>query len=265
MKHIIFYSSGISSYCAAKRTIANHGTDNTILLFSDTGIEDEDNYRFLHESAGFLGCELVVVKNPNDATVFDNWRSRRAIANNRMPFCSFDMKHKPAKNWLKDNSTKEDVFVVGISWDEIHRLEAIERGWAPNKVWAPLIEPPYLDKIQMLNESVSDGIQPPRLYQYGFSHSNCGGGCVRAGQAHWRHLLKTLPEVFAKWEREEKAMQEYLGRDDIAILTRQINGEKIAFPLSELRKEVERDGQLDLLDWGGCGCFSIQETDYPNS
>ena len=259
MRHIVFYSSGISSYCAAKRTVEQHGKENTILLFADTGIGDADNYRFLFQSAESLGCELVTVRNTKDSTVFGNWRSRHAIANNRMPFCSFDMKHKPCRDWLKEHGSEDDVYVVGISWDEVHRLAAIEKGWSPNRVWAPLTEPPYLDKSATLNEALSDGLEPPRLYKHGFSHSNCGGGCVRAGQAHWRHLLRTLPDVFAKWEKEEREMQEYLGRDDVAILTRQVNGKKIPFPLAELRKEVENDGQLDLLDWGGCGCFSIQE------
>ena len=257
--NIIFYSSGISSYCAAKRTIAKHGAQNTVLLFADTGIEDEDNYRFLEESAKFLSVPLIKVQNSKDSTVFENWRSRRAISNNRMPFCSFDMKHKPSREWLKQNASPTDLFVVGIAWDEIHRLPAIENGWAPNAIWAPLTEPPYLDKFQMLNEASSDGIRPPRLYQYGFKHSNCGGGCVRAGQAHWRHLLLTLPDVFARWEAEEKQMQEFLGRDDIAILKKTVNGESRPFSLRELREEVENSGQIDLFDWGGCGCFSIQE------
>jgi len=261
---IVFYSSGISSYCAAKQTIAKFGKQSTVLLFADTGIEDKDNYRFLEESARALQVPLVRVSNSKDSTVFDNWRSRRAIANNRMPFCSFDMKHKPCREWLKQNASMDDLFVVGISWDEIHRLSAIENGWAPNKVWAPLTEPPYLDKAQMLDEAITDGIRPPRLYQYGFKHSNCGGGCVRGGQAHWRHLLLKLPAVFAQWETEEKKMQEFLGRNDIAILKKTVNGESRPFPLSELRAEVENSGQLDIFDWGGCGCFSIQDFDVPN-
>lgn len=258
-KHIVFYSSGISSYIAAKRVLARHDAGRVVLLFADTGIEDEDNYRFLHESAEKLGARLAIVRNSKDSTVFENWRSRRAIANNRMPFCSFDLKHKPCREWIQGNASPDDIFYVGISWDEIHRLPAIEKGWQPNQVIAPLTEPPYLDKPAMLNEAIADGLQPPRLYQYGFAHSNCGGGCVRAGQAHWRHLLKVLPDVFARWEAEENAMREYLGRDDVAILKRQVNGEVRPFPLSELRAEVEANGQLDLFDWGGCGCFAILE------
>ena len=45
------FSSGISSWAAAKRYAEQKGTAGMVLLFADTGIEDEDNYRFLHEAA----------------------------------------------------------------------------------------------------------------------------------------------------------------------------------------------------------------------
>lgn len=319
MRHIVFFSSGIGSWAAAKRVAEQHGTENLVLLFADTGIEDQDNYRFLLDAAdsllpGFRAClnrifradfsnwgryqgnengfrdwyfhkkatnpqslvdeirfnpklmlsfdgrpSLVVVKNERDDNVFENWKTNRAIANNRMPFCSFDMKHKPCRDWLKANSTPEDIYYVGIGWDEVHRLTAIKKGWAPNKVIAPMTEAPYLDKTQVLTWAASERLTPPRLYSLGFPHANCGGGCVRAGHAHWRHLLKTLPDVFARWESEEIAMQRYLGRADVAILKRSVNGEMQPYTLTQLRQDVEASGQLDLFDWGGCGCFAQEE------
>ena len=258
IKHIVFFSSGIGSWAAAKRVAEQHGTENLTLLFADTGVEDSDNYRFLHEAAANVGGKLVIVRNKKDADVFANWRSHGAIANNRMPFCSFDLKHKPCREWLKENAGPNDVFYVGIDWSEMHRLKAIEQGWAPNKVVAPMVEPPYLDKHQLLNQATTEGLKPPRLYHYGFSHSNCGGGCVRAGIAHWRHLFKTLPDVYRRWEGEEQAMRVYLNKD-VSILTRERDGIKQPLTLTQLREEIEADGQMDLLDWGGCGCFVDEE------
>jgi len=40
------FSGGITSWAAAKRVAAEHGADNTLLLFTDTKMEDEDLYRF---------------------------------------------------------------------------------------------------------------------------------------------------------------------------------------------------------------------------
>ena len=105
---------------------------------------------------------------------------------------------------------------------------------------------------------VDEGIKPPRLYELGFPHNNCGGGCIKAGQAHFRHLLTVLPEVYAKWEAEEEKMRQFLGRD-VTILTYREGGEKKRLSLKQLRERKEE--QCDLFDWGGCGCFAESEED----
>lgn len=50
MKHVVFFSGGIGSWATAKRVIQRHGKQNTILLFTDTMIEDNDLYRFMLEA-----------------------------------------------------------------------------------------------------------------------------------------------------------------------------------------------------------------------
>src|SRR5689334_878774 len=96
---------------------------------------------------------------------------------------------------------------VGIDWSELHRLSAIERGWAPYTVEAPMTEPPYLDKAQMVAACEAAGIEVPRLYRAGFPHNNCGGFCVRAGQAQMELLLREHPERYAYAEEQEQALR----------------------------------------------------------
>ena len=71
MKHVVMFSSGIGSWGAGKRVAAKHGKENTILLFMDTKIEDEDNYR----------TELVQVAAVAVAMVecFDRSRSKGGL------------------------------------------------------------------------------------------------------------------------------------------------------------------------------------------
>lgn len=254
----------MSSYCAAKRAIAKHGLERITLLFADTGIEDSDNYRFLEESAHHLNAPLVRVKNSRYSTVWDNWRGKKAISSDRMPFCSFDMKHDPCREWVSNHTSPSDVFIVGISWDEIHRLPGIEQGWFPNPVLAPLTEPPYLDKPAQLQECLADGITPPRLYDYGLPHANCGGGCVRAGITHWMHLYRVLPEVFAEWEAQEARARDELGINR-AMLRDRRGGKAKPYPLSQLRRDIESgDRPLPKDEWGGCGCFSEMKGGHHN-
>lgn len=258
MNHIVFFSSGIGSWAAAKIVAKSMQlNDFLILLFADVGIEDLDNYRFLEEAAANVGGKLVVVKSSKYRDVFDCWQRNKAIPNNMMPFCSRELKQKVCRDWLERYPPSErTTLYLGISWDEIHRIEAIKRGWSPHTVRFPLTEPPYYSKDQLLGWAKKEGLKPPRLYDLGFPHANCGGGCVRAGQAHFRHLLKMLPDVFARWEQEENNMRKRT-KKNIAILKKQTNGKTRPYPLSQLRSDIEaeNEGQLDLLDWGGCGCF----------
>lgn len=253
--HIVFYSSGIDSFCAAKRVVEEQGADSVTLLFADTLTEDEDNYRFLFESCRALEMEqrLTVVAEGRD--VFQLWHDEKAISNNRMPFCSRKLKREICKRWVSGCYAPNDVVLYfGFGWHEPHRLKSAQQFWLGYQVEAPLLSPPFLDKYGQLNEARNLGLRPPRLYDLGFAHANCGGGCVRAGQAHWQHLYRVLPHVFERWESEEKLIRQKTGKP-IAILTRNQQGVKTPFPLSELKKQIESNGQLDLWDWGGCGCF----------
>lgn len=120
-------------------------------------------------------------------------------------------------------------------------------------------EPPLIDKSAIIADLKAVGIEPPRLYRLGFPHNNCGGGCVRAGQGHFTHLLKTLPDVYAEWEKNEEEVRTFLGKD-VSILKSRIGGTTTTLTLAEHRHIYEtRPQQLDLFEWGGCGCFLEEE------
>lgn len=259
VKHIVMYSGGIGSWAAAKRVVDRHGKENVTLLFTDTLIEDEDLYRFLRETADNFGCELVWLKDGRDP--WEVFKDVKWIGNSRIAQCSHLLKQKVAREWVKQFKPEEVTLYVGIDWSEIHRLESIVKHWAPYKVEAPMTEAPYLDKHQMRRQLQRFGIEAPRLYEMGFTHNNCGGFCVRAGQAHFINLLKTLPERYRHHEAKEQEMREYLARDDVSILTRTVKGVEETLTLRQLREEWESGlgRQIDMLDIGGCGCFAQYE------
>lgn len=299
MKHIVFYSSGIGSWAAAKRVAENHGTEDIILLFSDTLIEDKDNYRFLIESScNVFGLELsskikelmdktrdlpppivgaqveqrkvALWQIANEArflipgltwlqygmTPFEIFKKERFFGTNQVAPCSKILKRETAEAWVKANAKPEDTTLYfGMYWWEAHRTERNQKAWSPYPVSSPLQDAPYLDKPELLGMAKRQGLEPPELYKYGVPNANCGGGCVRAGQARWAHLLKVLPNEYLRWEKEEELFSEFIGRK-VTILSRSEKGEKRQLPLSELREKIQTDPQLDLFDdWGGCGCF----------
>lgn len=257
MKHIIMYSGGVGSWMTAKRVIAQHGKENVMLLFSDTLIEDEDLYRFIDETVLRFDVDLVKLADGRDP--WQVFKDNRWIGNSRIAQCSHLLKQKISYQYIETNFKPEDVTLyVGIDWTEIHRLPSIVKHWLPYKVLAPMTEAPYMDKQDMFRELRKDGIRFPRLYDMGFAHNNCGGFCVRAGQGHFVNLLKNMPERYKYHEEKEEEMRQYLGREDISILTRTVKGEEQSYTLRQLREDWENGlgCQIDIFDIGGCGCFA---------
>lgn len=261
MKHIIMYSGGIGSWATARRVIDKYGKQDVVLLFTDTLIEDEDLYRFLEETVKDLGCEYYKIADGRDP--WEIFKHKRYLGNSRQANCSHILKQDLSRKWIEANFKPDEcVLYLGIDWTEVHRTAAPTRNWLPYKVEFPMCDEPYVAKDEMLAQLAERGIEIPRLYKLGFSHNNCGGFCVRAGQGHFAKLLETMPDRYAYHEQKEQEMRDFLGKD-VSILRRQRNGEKERLTLRQLREELQsgQDQNVDREDFGGCGCFVTDETE----
>ncbi len=266
-KHVVMFSSGAGSWAAARRVVEQHDNENLYLVFSDvkgTNLsphagEDKDNYRFLRQAAWDLGGQLVWLTEGRD--IWQVFRDDRFLGNTRLSNCSKLLKQRPARKWLEANCDPAETTVyVGIDWSEAHRLPAIQRAYLPYTAVAPLCEPPYLDKDDILEQLQQRGIKPPRLYSLGFAHANCGGFCVRSGQAQFKNLLKVMPDRYAYHEQQEQDLRNYLGKD-IAILRDRRGGITKPMTLQDFRERVEAEQiNVDPYDIGGCGCFVEEES-----
>lgn len=260
MRHIVFYSGGVGSWGAARRVVEQYGKDNAVLLFTDVRMEDEDLYRFVSETAAKLQIEVTSIADGR--TPWDVFFDERFLGNSRADPCSKLLKRELARKWIYENfpAPSDVVLHFGIDWTELHRQAPIQRNWLPYKAALPLCEKPLISKAQLFNDLDLLGIAPPRLYELGFSHNNCGGFCVKAGMAHFALLLKAMPERYAYHERKEQELREYLGKD-VAILTDRSGGGRRPLTLKEFRERQEAQMRIDLTDIGGCGCFTDADDD----
>lgn len=260
MKHVVMFSGGIGSWACAKRVAEKHGTENLILLFTDTKSEDEDLYRFLYQASANVGGKLVVLEDGRD--LWEVFWDMKFLSNSRVDNCSHYLKRRPAKKWLKENCDKADTTIyVGIDWTEIHRFDRLKKikdkeGWTYE---APMTEAPYTDKNEMIELLKAEGIEPPRLYAMGFAHNNCGGFCVKAGQGHFANLLKQMPERYKYHEDREQEFRNHF-KKDISFLKKSVDGVNKPYTLRDLRLSIEANHHVDMFDLGGCGCF-VDEQD----
>ena len=251
-KHVVMFSGGAGSWMAAKRVVQEHGTESIVLLFADTMMEDDDLYRFLIESSRNVGGELVQVADGR--TPWEVFFDVRFLGNTRIDPCSRILKRELLREWVEKNCDPSDTVVyLGYDWTEEHRYEAAKPHWQPCTLEAPLCDEPYLTKADVVVALDREGIERPRLYAMGFPHNNCGGFCVKAGQAHFKLLLEVMPERYAYHERKEQELREHLGKD-VSILRDRRGGPVRPMTLQEFRENLEAGGQCDMFEWGGCGC-----------
>lgn len=259
MKHIVMYSGGAGSWAAAARVAAQHGPEDLLLVFTDTRMEDPSLYRFLVASAKDVGGELVTLADGR--TPWEVFWDTRFLGNTRVDPCSRILKRDLFKSWLQERYTPEDcILYVGIDWQEEHRWERMRERWLPYVVEAPLCESPLISKARILRDVLEAGLEMPALYQEGFPHNNCGGFCIKAGQAHFRLLLATRPDQYAWHEANEAALREHLGKD-VAILRDRRGGKTRPLTMREFRERSIPEGAVDEYEWGGCGCFSDEEAE----
>jgi hypothetical protein len=255
MIYLVNVSGGLTSFEALKRTLDRHGKENTHAYFADTLIEDWDLYRFLMDQERFFGIKIERIVDGR--TPWQVMKDQRCITMQSMAPCSKILKREAIDSVVASRyaiGTYTRVF--GYEWHEIDRMERLAASIAPDLAWFPLAEKPYVDHCHISNYLESIEIAVPRLYTLGFQHNNCGGGCVKAGQAHWAHLLYTLPETYALWERQEEKIRQYL-KKDISILKDRRGGRPKPMTLKAFRLRLEAgDTDYDKEDWGGCGCFA---------
>lgn len=254
MKHVVMTSGGTGSWMTAQLVYESslRPGDELVLLFADTRTEDGDLYRFLEEAHRHMTGALQVVLDQGE-TIWDVFRRKRFIGNTRLDPCSYYLKRVPCREWLEAHCAPRDTTVyLGIDWTEEHRMVKAAKYWAPWTVSAPLCEPPYYTKEQVLARLAELDVDPPALTREGFPHNNCGGGCVKAGQGHFKLLLEKRPDTFAEWERNEAELRAELG--DVAILRDRRGGVTKPLPLTVLRQRLEGGDEVDVHDIGGCAC-----------
>lgn len=250
-KHVVQFSGGISSWFAAKRVIEKFGKDTVTLLFADTRMEDEDLYRFMDDASAKFDVPITVLADGR--TPWDVFKDKQYLGNTRVDPCSLVLKRELLWAWIERNAPSDAIVFVGIDWSEEHRLVRLKEYRPGFNIDSPLLWPPMPDKVKMLKALEAEGIRIPKLYLLNFSHNNCGGFCIKSGQAQFRLLLETMPERYAFHEQKEQELREYLGKD-VAVLRDRRGGKTRPLTLKEFRERIEAGGEHSRHDWGGCGC-----------
>jgi hypothetical protein len=298
--HVLNFSSGITSWAAGMR-VAKTGIRPQI-VFADTLVEDEDNYRFLIEGAASIaGCNVSLVadlageamKIPplipgtreerkkrladrkaailllrqkavgritdlswviEGRSPWEVFEDVRFIGNSRVDPCSRILKRQLLDNFFSTYCHDQTVFYMGLDWKEPKRINRFRDAMRGRRLAFPMADSPFMLKEEVIAWSKSIGVNPPRLYDYGFPHANCGGFCCKAGQSEMRRLYHSRRDYYLYNEQCESDVREIVGVNFAMMRDKRRGHDGLPMPLSQFRERVE-SGEWDDNDKGSCNCF----------
>lgn len=259
--HIIFFSGGKASLAAADHVKTHFPHDNIILYFTDTLWENEDLYRFIKEASDKL--QLPMLTHSLGLNPIQLMFEKKMVYNSMIGDCSKILKMRVAKDFLKNGQkplveswhnrqflknadfTTDAILYFGIGFDEMHRQDAIIHNWKPFRVEMPLIDNNiWKDKILKKYD-----IKQPLLYDHGFSHNNCNGRCVKAGQGHYKLLKDKMPDVFQNIMEQEFHLKICVSAYRYITQTHEvIDGVKVPLPEDDIIPSHVQEVMLAELD-----------------
>lgn len=253
MKHIVSFSTGLSSALTVERVYSRYGADDMVVVFMDTTIEDTDNYRFRDNMyARWHNMDICTIELKEGRDPYRVARDKHIIPSSMLAPCTHKLKIEPFRKWLIDLGGDRTVH-IGFDYSEVHRCAPSEKKYADigcevdfPLLWRPLEFRPYPEVCK--NDW---GIEPPRMYEMGYTHANCGGVCVKQGFGDWKRTLINFPDRYAAAEAWEQMMREPgSSRENFAILKDRSNDDYRPLTLKEFRERYENDDadQLSLFD-----------------
>ena len=193
-------------------------------------------------------------------TIWQVFRDARFLGNSRVDPCSKILKRQLIDKWRATWAVPEtSVNIIGYGPEEGDRVDKAKRFWA-DKGWSvafPCFEA-GIQSYHIREELDRYDIRLPRLYEMGFEHNNCRGGCVKAGIGAFVSLFQQDRGVFDEWKQGEEEMRELVGQN-VSILTDRRGGERIPMTLATLQTRIESGEQFPTAKRFACGCFSTDE------
>lgn len=241
MGHIVNVGGGLSSTMELpRRVVERYGRENVTLIMCRLPNEDPDVWRLCDAVSTDLNIPINYIGL--NLTPWDIFFKVRMMGSSRIDPCSKNLKRDVLDKWIRDNCDPADTVVhVGIQYHEIDRMIRIRAGYELRgyQVAADLSNDPTCTREWLMARCRERYGFVPRLYEYGFSHNNCGGACVKAGLQEWARLLWYLPDVYRWWESNEAKFQRQIGTN-ATILRDRRKGADINLTLRNFRRRCER-------------------------
>ena len=202
---VVWFSAGVTSAWALREAVAEYrGRLPVHAVNTDTGSEDEDNYRFMQDACSWLGVPLEIIKNEKYVDTFAVYDETKFFLKPGIGAkCTFELKRKMR---MRYQNLATDLQVFGYDADEGDRAEFFVKNNPEVRAWFPLVEK-GITKLMARQMLLDAGIREPRTYEEGFRNANClNRGCVKGGVGYWNFMRRARPQVFEAMARKEREL-----------------------------------------------------------
>jgi hypothetical protein len=202
-RRIAWFSSGAASAVATKLS------NPDVIVMCDTGSEDADNMRFLHDCVKWLGQSVEIINSTKYKNTWDVWERKQYISGIKGAPCTGALKIEPRLKFQRE----DDIHIFGYTCDknDVNRAEALRDNWPDLNIETPLIER-GLTKAACLAMIEGAGIKPPRVYAMGFPNANCIPCCKATSPAYWALIRKEFPDEFERMNVLSRKLSARLAR-----------------------------------------------------
>jgi len=259
-KYIVHFSCGAASAVSALLILMNH--NQVELVYTDPGLEHEDNHRFLRDFEQLTGELVTTLKHEKYKSPFDVFEERRFLSGPAGAPCTTELKKKTARAYLNNRLLEEvNVFGFDCSKRERERAEKYKNNNPELKTKFPLID---------YNISKDDcyyildrlGLDLPYMYKLGYKNANCTG-CVKAESiGYWAAIREDFPGIFnryAKLERKFGAIDEDTGKPRGAAINKRYEGdERIRVFLDEIPADFPPKRNISFTCGYSCGAQDME-------
>lgn len=273
-KHLVSIGGGVSSTLELPLHVINkYGSDNVDLVICALAGESPDLWRmveWLEERTGKHVYRVAWQAQKHDiyyglqanywidaptwawSDIWDVFFKVGRMGSNLADPCSRILKRETMRDFVLDHyDVNNTIMHVGITAGEIDRMIAIQGNWRKVgvKVRAELADTPDLTTKPSAERARDILGWIPFVYEWGASHNNCGGFCVKAGHGQMAKLLYYVPELYAYHEQREREFQALFNTTATIMRdVKTVNGERFTSSLSleafRLRMQAKWAGLL---------------------
>jgi hypothetical protein len=261
MHCVVSVSGGAGSTVAAHRAVDRYGPEGVTLVFADTNSEHPSLYASVTHMIDKALPNVEFVWLNDGRNIWDVFNQFSYIKKGGTGCkASLELKKKPLDAFMKSRwKPGECIKVTGPDFTEEDRIARFDRvhtemGYA---TWHPLTEKPLLNSCAQVEQVMDWGYPRQEMYEKGYPHNNCGGGCILAGISQWVGLYHDFPETFQYHQEREAAFFEKTG---YCILRNRRGGDTKPLLLSELVQRIKEDDLAGLSEFRStCSCMTSEE------